>query len=110
MSERLNQTGGLPMFDGLEARRGRDEGMEKVADPTLTDQLGHLLDQHLGEQLTGEDIRALSGLEAHHPNAWGAAINALVRRQRLVKTGEYRNMKRPSSHARVNPVYVVRAP
>ena len=96
--------------DALEARALRDEGIERVASPALADQLATFLLSRVGEEMTGEDIRMESGATAHHPNAWGAAIMGLTRRGLLIKTGEYRQMVRPSSHARVNPVYKVWGP
>jgi len=57
---------------------------------------------------TGEDIR--NGCEYYvgqpkHPNAWGALINTLIKRKIIVPTGEHRQMKDRSSHARSTPVY-----
>jgi hypothetical protein len=97
----------LPLFNLAQAREERDEALDRVGDSSLADELDRLLHRHVGREVTGEDVRALHGSEVHHPNAWGAAINALVRRGRLLKTGEYRPMQRPSSHARATPVYLV---
>ena len=97
----------LPLFDLARGREERDKGMAQVEDPSLADQLDAMLCAHVGIEVTGEDVRVLYGDEPHHPNAWGPAIAALVRRGRLEKTGEHRQMKRVSSHARSNPVYRV---
>lgn len=98
------EQGGL--FDLDEGRARRDAGIAKV-EGSLADQLTDLLTARVGQEVTGEDIRVLSGIEAQHPNAWGAAIMTLARRGNLQKTGEYRQMQRPSAHARVNPVYLI---
>lgn len=37
----------------------------------------------------------------HHPNVWGAMWMAAVKRGWVKRTGQYRQMKDPSSHARV---------
>ena len=82
--------------------------MAKVRRVTLTDKIDAILtEHHVGEEMTGEDVRVICGghdLAPKHPNGWGATINALVRRGRLVKTGAWRQMKIVTSHARVNPV------
>lgn len=56
-----------------------------------------------GECLIGEEIRARyegAAVRPHHHNAWGALINQFVRLHRLRKTGRYRAMTGPKSHAR----------
>jgi hypothetical protein len=63
---------------------------------------------HVGD-FTGEDIRnycerKFSG-SPKHQNAWGALINTLIKRKIIVPTGEYRQMKDKTSHARKTPVY-----
>lgn len=96
--------------DLFEARKARDEGMEKVDRPSFTERvIGVVTALPFGSEWTGEGIRIRCtdlGVTPHHPNAWGAAVNVVVRKGLLIKTGEYRQMKRVSSHARVNPVYV----
>ena len=62
----------------------------------------------LKSDFTGEDIRffCLHHVEyPKHPNAWGALINTLIKRNIIVPTGEYRPMKDKNSHARSTPVY-----
>jgi len=56
---------------------------------------------------TGEDIRfACQWMpQPKHPNAWGALISTLIKRKIIVPTGEHRQMKDKSSHARSTPVY-----
>ena len=64
-----------------------------------------------GREVTGEDIRidcATAGITPSSPNAWGAIVNLLVRSGVLVKTGRYRQMKDPKSHARETKTYIVR--
>ena len=60
------------------------------------------------EDFTGEDIRFwiqdYVG-EPGHPNAFGALINTLIKRKVIVPTGEHRQMKDKTSHARSTPVY-----
>src|SRR5262245_22076180 len=87
------------------ARAQRDQGMARVQEEALANHLAALLLQHVGAELTGEDICLLSGRTAHHPNAWGAAINALVRRGLLIKTGAMRQPSSVASHARAIHVY-----
>jgi len=41
----------------------------------------------------------------HHPNAWGALTMHLEKAGYIRKTGEYRQMRLKSSHARSTPVY-----
>ena len=63
---------------------------------------------HGGNDFTGEDIRfhceRIIG-PPKHPNAYGALINTLIKRKIIVPTGEHRQMKDRSSHARSTPVY-----
>lgn len=94
-------------LDLTAGRAARDEAMERVESATLTDQLERFLSNRRGLLLTGEDIRMQSGLGAHHPNAWGASINHLVRRGVLEQTGARRQMLVVTSHARSTPVYRV---
>ena len=57
---------------------------------------------------TGEDIRFLVANrigEPRHPNAYGALVSTLIKRNIIVPTGEYRAMKDNTSHARKTPVY-----
>jgi len=62
-------------------------------------------------EVTGEDIRntieKIIG-EPHHHNTWGAVINTAIKRGLLFRTGEYRQMCGPKSHARRTPVYRTR--
>jgi hypothetical protein len=59
-------------------------------------------------EVTGEDVRIACeqvGVRPHHPNAWGAFINQLVREDVLVPTGRYAPMKAKGSHARKTQLY-----
>jgi len=58
-----------------------------------------------GTLVTGEDIRLRCKLQPHHPNAWGAIINAHVQRKLLVSTGRYKKPVSPKSHARMIQIY-----
>ena len=64
-----------------------------------------------GRLVTGEDMRHAVqdaiGRPGHH-NAYGALISHAVRRNLLLKTGEWTKMRDPQSHARMTPVYRVR--
>lgn len=42
------------------------------------------------------------------PNMWGAIMNAAGRAGYIEKTGRYRNMRKPSSHARESKVWRTR--
>jgi len=60
------------------------------------------------KDFTGEDIRMNVLLwtgPPRHPNAFGALINTLIKRKIIVPTGEHRQMKDKTSHARSTPVY-----
>ncbi len=57
---------------------------------------------------TGEDIRFWCSRTIgcpHHPNAWGALTNTLLKRKIIKPTGEWRKMRDDRSHARKTPVY-----
>ena len=93
-------------------RQQRDEALAQVAENAMpyTEQAAQLIDQlNPGTDWTGEDIRIYIESKIgkpHHHNAWGAIINSAVRRKTLIKTGKYRQMRAPKSHARATPVYV----
>ena len=64
--------------------------------------------KHWQWDFTGEEIRfdVTMGIgHPNHPNAWGALINTLIKRKIIVPTGEHRQMKDKTSHARQTPVY-----
>ncbi len=100
-------------FSGREARRRRDEGIDRVENkgPAFTERVRELVGTlPAGLEISGEDIRLRceeAGIRPHHHNAWGAAIMSCVRRSLIVRTGELVNCKRPESHARANPRYRV---
>jgi len=57
---------------------------------------------------TGEDIRFYCEQAVgppKHPNAWGALVNALLKRGAIQPTHQFRPMRDPNSHARITPVY-----
>ncbi len=61
----------------------------------------------LREPFTGEDIRvevARRGYRAHHPNAWGAMVNTLIR-QNVIEAVGHGRMRAVKSHARQTPLY-----
>ena len=97
-------------------RAGRDEGFQllELHGPEFTGAVIMLVSTlPSGAEVTGEDLRRMAGklgIRPHHPNAWGAAINVLVRSGQLVKTGQYVQMTDPRSHARETKVYRVEDP
>jgi hypothetical protein len=92
--------------NAVASREAKEEGLAKVHSPTLTQRLATIVRWRKDlVEFTGEDLRIILNDESYHPNAWGAAINALIRKGLIVKTGEYRQMKVVSSHARTTPVY-----
>jgi hypothetical protein len=59
-------------------------------------------------EFTGEDIRLFcQGLVSQptSPNVWGALTKELIRRKMIRPSGHYRQMRDPSSHARMTMVY-----
>lgn len=93
----------------FEARKARDEGLDRADVPSLADELSGLLRVFSlrGDDFIGEDVRVLAeskGITAK-PNAWGAAMMQLARRGVIEKTGSYRQMKTTKSHARESAVY-----
>lgn len=98
--------------DLAEGRKLRDEGVARV---TKNDPRWHDLAFVEAEKFTktvkdftGEDIRFHCIPKVGYPhcsNNWGSLILALVTKKIIIKTGEYRQMKDKSSHARVEPVY-----
>ena len=96
-----------------EAARERDRGVEQVTanGAAWVRKALALLKSYPEREATGEDIRLW--LEKvigppHHANVVGGFIITAVRQGRLEKTGEYRQMRRKESHARVNPVYTIK--
>ena len=99
----------------LEARAARDKVIARVVkkNRTWVDDLRDFIPEHISTkaEITGEDIRILAteaGIVPTHPNAWGAAINALIKSGDLWPTEEYRQMAIKSSHARMTRVYIIR--
>ena len=87
----------------------RDKGMAQVLENSQADWRAEvdfvIRSLPAGAEVTGEDIKARCLLVPHHPNAWGAVIRTHATRGLLQKTGEYRAMRFPAAHARMNPVY-----
>lgn len=94
-------------------REARDKGMAQVLEGTdLTERVSDIINQEwgAGEMITGEDIRVRCielGVQVRHHNAWGAAINSVVRSRQLVALGKYVPSKVISSHAHKSPLYAV---
>ena len=90
----------------------RDKGIQKVAHnnkewiaAALT-----VLREYPHKEAMGEDLKAFVTQrlgEPFHVNAIGAFIKAAMRAEIIVPTGEWRQSKMKSSHARRNPVYRV---
>ena len=101
--------------DGEEARRARDEGMDRVArnaGEDFTRRVRSHFQTHFqtGRHVTGEMVKlscVRAGIEPHHHNAWGPVIKSLIVSGLLRKTGHTVLMKTRQSHARRNPLYVV---
>ncbi len=102
------------LFEADVAKELRDEGLLTVyqkAKPWSDTAFKALLDLRSGNDLstfTGEDLRLRIAKKIgnpHHPNAWGALIMKAVKRGIIINTGKYVSMRKPSSHARRNPVY-----
>lgn len=94
-------------------REIRDAKLKQVLDNAgddWKDQVACFVKENMSGEITGEDIRlrcAEAGIFPPHHNAWGAMINILVRGGVLIKTGKYRQMKDPRSHARETKTYLV---
>ncbi len=102
----------LPLFTGEVLR---DEGITKVAEHNgkwmelaLREAQAFVSYSSYLDTFTGEDIRHRVSYVVgcpHHPNAYGALINTLLKRKIIKPTGEYRAMRDSTSHARRTPVY-----
>jgi len=100
------------LFTAIDAR---DKGISKVSEPERQwlDLAHDILRQYPEKEATGEDLRLWVEQrigKPHHVNVAGAMIMGACRKGILAKTGEYRQMKRKESHARVNPVYRINRP
>tara|TARA_R100001244_G_scaffold89210_1_gene67867 strand:+ start:1283 stop:1600 length:318 start_codon:yes stop_codon:yes gene_type:complete len=99
-----------------EGRKLKSMGMKKVLKkegawfvPALVKLVKHLE----GRFVTGEDLRILASqfnITPQHTNAWGAGVNALIRKGYLEGTGEYRQSILPQAHAHTARVYEVTSP
>lgn len=110
LQSRHTQEGKLPeSFDLFGSRAARDAALDQVSREDFVEQVLSLVaNLPHGWHGTGEDVRELAGLAgivAHHPNAWGAAINTCVRQKLLLKTDVFRQMRAVRSHARATRVY-----
>lgn len=94
---------------GNDAERLKEEGMATVYEHTSDKWKEYvaklILSIPKGTYITGEDIRLKCELQPHHPNAWGAIINAHVRSGELIATGQYKKPISPKSHARMIQIY-----
>lgn len=103
-------------MEGMEAIEARDEALEQVArnSKAYVETALKLIQEgtYMPAYVTGEDVRLAVEAEIgkpHHPNAWGAIINAAVRQRLLFPTGVYRKMRSKRSHARKTPEYYTTA-
>lgn len=101
-----------------------DQGMQAVlwSNAPFGDQVHHTIRQmiaatprELADTLVDTDDirrahRVFGMAEPAHPNAWGAAVNAAIRRGLLIPTGGYRKTKRKAGHARALAVYRLARP
>lgn len=90
----------------------RDKGIKKVAsnnkewiDAALTALREYPHKEAMGEDLKAFVVERLG--QPFHVNAIGALIKAAMRAEIIAPTGEWRQSKMKSSHARRNPVYRV---
>lgn len=102
----------LDLFAPPSAEERRDAGLEKVSREEFILAVRQWVIRNLkdGDRVTGETIRVgclKDGIVPHHCNAWGAAIRSMSEKI-LFHTGDYVKMRTSSSHARANPVWVVR--
>jgi hypothetical protein len=110
MHEQLN-------FDLSESRRRRDAGIQRVTEHNESwhtkclDYLGHLSKRSypiIPGDFLGEDIRDLLTDvigEPRHVNAWGALIQAAVKKGYLLDTGRYTKARSVKAHARTVKIY-----
>ena len=93
-----------------QSRAARDAALSKVLTQTFSQAFQKMVKKlPRSWEGTGEDLRLRAmrkGLYPYHCNAWGAAVRACVKRGELLPTGEYRQMKVVSSHARMTPLYI----
>jgi len=89
----------------------RDQGLEKVAkhNPDWLEECLRVFSfQYPTDPFTGEEIRFVmeqNGLYPTSPNAWGCLTRQLLKLKLIERTGQYRPMKDPRSHARMTAVY-----
>jgi hypothetical protein len=104
----------MAIFDAAQSRENRDAGIEQVSNSNAVwlsaakQMLHKLAKDRDGQEVTGEDVRAILteiGMTPEHPNAWGALINWMVKRNVLIPTHRYTSMKDPRSHARKTQIY-----
>lgn len=106
-----------PLFDLMEGKKLREEGITQVSvhneswmDRCLRRAEGFAVQRKglMNDTFTGEDIRFYCKdyiEQPKHPNAWGALINTLVKRNVIRSTGQYQQPKDKSSHARAIQIY-----
>jgi hypothetical protein len=106
----------LPLWSLVSGEQGRDEGMERVlkkAGIKFTEQACEVVRHKLtGAECLAEEFRRVcieEGVEPHDPHAWGALTNNLARAGVIEKTGRIEKSKDPRSHARLQPVWRVKA-
>jgi hypothetical protein len=100
------------LFDLEAGRAARDAALKQVGS-NAGDFMGNAMQaiaglEH-GKDYTGEEIRVLltaRDIVPHHVNAWGALINAAIKRGLLRGTGRYVPMTSVKCHAHKSEVYV----
>jgi hypothetical protein len=95
------------MFDATDLR---DAALDLVSKPSWMDMAFERFKVlRLPPAFTGEDIRLrlmMDGMDPpHHHNAWGAFTMKLVRANLIEATGNFTQMKDPSSHSRITREY-----
>ena len=104
-----------PLFDAHASQAAKKQVLDAVlnkAGPSFAEAATALIRERLaGKEVLAEDMRSLceeAGITPHHHNAWGSLTCQLVRAGVLQETGRLAKSRKPSSHARRQPVWRVR--
>lgn len=105
----------LPLWSLVEGMAARDEGQARVLARSagFTANAVEVVRRRLaGAEVLAEEFRRVcveEGVEPLHHNAWGALTSQLSKMEMIEKTGQYERSRDPRSHARLQPVWRVRA-
>lgn len=95
-------------YDLDAARDERDDALARVTRRHFMDTALEVVATLPPGEYTGEDVRRRvmdTGLEPHHPNAWGALIRTALIRKLLFETGKITHATDTRSHACRTSVY-----